>query len=279
MNKIIDGKQASLLIKEELKQFTNTLDKKPGLAVIQVGNNPASTTYVRNKKKAAEYIGINFNHYHFEESTTEELIELINNLNKQDDIDGIIVQLPLPTEIDQNKVINTISEDKDVDGLTIRNIGKLLCGEEGLTPCTPTGIIKLLEMNNVEIEGKNAVVIGRSLLVGKPIANMLLNKNATVTICHTKTKNLKEITSQADILIVACGTSKLIKKDMVKDGAIVIDVGINKNNQGALCGDVDFDDVIEKASLITPVPGGVGPMTVAMLNYNVIKSYKKRRYK
>lgn len=279
MNKIIDGKKTSEIIKDELKEYVNTLEIKPGLAVIQVGNNPASTTYVNNKKKAAEYIGINFYHYHYETASNDDLINIINELNNDEKIDGIIVQLPLPKELDTNLIINSIRSDKDVDGLTINNIGKLVSGVDCLSSCTPTGIIKLLEMNNIEIEGKNAVVIGRSILVGKPIANMLLNRNATVTICHSKTKNLKEITSQADILIVACGKEKLIKKEMVKENAIIIDVGINRNQEGKLCGDVDFDDVYDKVSLITPVPGGVGPMTVAMLNYNVIKSYKLRRYK
>lgn len=279
MNKIIDGKAASEIIKNELKEFTSTLIDKPGLAVIQVGNNPASNTYVNNKKKAAEYVGINFYHYHYETSTTKEIIDKINELNEDNNIDGIIVQLPLPKDLDTSLILNTISAEKDVDGLTTNNIGKLLSEMDCLTSCTPTGIMKLLEMNNISIEGKHAVIVGRSILVGKPIANMMLNKNATVTICHSKTQNLGEITKQADILVVACGKEKLITKEMIKDNAVVIDVGINRNSEGKLCGDVDFADVYDKVSLITPVPGGVGPMTVAMLNYNVIKSYKSRRYK
>jgi len=278
MNNIIDGKASSIKIKEELKTYVDSLDEKPGLVVIQVGDNPASNTYVKNKKLAAEYIGINFFHYKYEENTSEEeLINKIKELNNDNSVDGIIVQLPLPKGFNETKIINYIDPNKDVDGLTELNAGKLVNNEDCLSSCTPTGIMKLLEMYNIEIEGKNAVVVGRSILVGKPIATMLLNKNATVTICHSKTKNLKEITKNADILVVATGHINTITEDMVNENAVVIDVGINRNEENKLCGDVDFNNIKDKVKLITPVPGGVGPMTVAMLNYNVIKSYKKRR--
>lgn len=278
MNNIIDGKASSIKIKEELKTYVDSLDEKPGLVVIQVGDNPASNTYVKNKKLAAEYIGINFFHYKYEENTSEEeLINKIKELNNDNSVDGIIVQLPLPKGFNETKIINYIDPNKDVDGLTELNAGKLVNNEDCLSSCTPTGIMKLLEMYNVEIEGKNTVVVGRSILVGKPIATMLLNKNATVTICHSKTKNLKEITKNADILVVATGHINTITEDMVNENAVVIDVGINRNEENKLCGDVDFNTIKDKVKLITPVPGGVGPMTVAMLNYNVIKSYKKRR--
>jgi len=278
MNNIIDGKASSIKIKEELKTYVDSLDEKPGLVVIQVGDNPASNTYVKNKKLAAEYIGINFFHYKYEEKTSEEeLINKIKELNNDNSVDGIIVQLPLPKGFNETKIINYIDPNKDVDGLTELNAGKLVNNEDCLSSCTPTGIMKLLEMYNIEIEGKNAVVVGRSILVGKPIATMLLNKNATVTICHSKTKNLKEITKNADILVVATGHINTITEDMVNENAVVIDVGINHNEENKLCGDVDFNNIKDKVKLITPVPGGVGPMTVAMLNYNVIKSYKKRR--
>ena len=278
MNNIIDGKASSIKIKEELKTYVDSLDEKPGLVVIQVGDNPASNTYVKNKKLAAEYIGINFFHYKYEENTSEEeLINKIKELNNDNSVDGIIVQLPLPKGFNETIIINYIDPNKDVDGLTELNAGKLVNNEDCLSSCTPTGIMKLLEMYNVEIEGKNTVVVGRSILVGKPIATMLLNKNATVTICHSKTKNLKEITKNADILVVATGHINTITEDMVNENAVVIDVGINRNEENKLCGDVDFNTIKDKVKLITPVPGGVGPMTVAMLNYNVIKSYKKRR--
>ena len=278
MNNIIDGKASSIKIKEELKTYVESLDEKPGLVVIQVGDNPASNTYVKNKKLAAEYIGINFFHYKYEENTSEEeLINKIKELNNDNSVDGIIVQLPLPKGFNETKIINYIDPNKDVDGLTELNAGKLVNNEDCLSSCTPTGIMKLLEMYNVEIEGKNAVVVGRSILVGKPIATMLLNKNATVSICHSKTKNLKEITKNADILVVATGHINTITEDMVNENTVVIDVGINRNEENKLCGDVDFNNIKDKVKLITPVPGGVGPMTVAMLNYNVIKSYKKRR--
>ena len=278
MNNIIDGKSSSIKIKEELKAYVDSLGEKPGLVVIQVGDNPASNTYVKNKKLAAEYIGINFFHYKYEENTSEEeLINKIKELNNDNSVDGIIVQLPLPKGFNETKIINYIDPNKDVDGLTELNAGKLVNNEDCLSSCTPTGIMKLLEMYNVEIEGKNAVVVGRSILVGKPIATMLLNKNATVTICHSKTKNLKEITKNADILVVATGHINTITDDMVNENSVVIDVGINRNQENKLCGDVDFNNIKDKVKLITPVPGGVGPMTVAMLNYNVIKSYKKRR--
>lgn len=274
MNKIIDGKLVSSNIKQSLKEEINNLEEKPTLVVIQVGNNEASNVYIKNKEKAALYVGMNFKHLKFDSDIKEaEIIEAIEKLNNDSKVNGIIVQLPLPDHLNSNKIINVINPLKDIDGLTTTNLGKLFNGEECLTSCTPTGIIELLKNYKIELEGKNVVIVGRSTLVGKPLMHLLLKENATVTICHSKTKNLKEYTKEADILIVAVGKKHLINKDMIKEGSVVIDVGINKVD-GKLYGDVNFDDVFDKVSLITPVPGGVGPMTIALLLRNTLKSYK-----
>lgn len=273
MNKIIDGKSLSSNIKMELNAEINKLNIKPMLVVIQVGNDEASSVYVNNKEKSALNIGMNFKHMHFEENISEkELIGEISRLNNDKEVNGIIVQLPLPKHLDSKKIINHINPIKDVDGLTNVNLGKLVSGGYCLTSCTPTGIMHLLKEYNVNLCGKHAVIVGRSNLVGKPLIHMLLEEDATVTVTHSKTKNLENFTKQADILIVAVGKKHLIKESMIKDGAVVIDVGINRID-GKLYGDVDYEEVIKKASLITPVPGGVGPMTVAMLLKNTLKSY------
>ena len=274
---IIDGKQLSKEIKAEIKQRVEGLKQKynevPTLAIILVGNDPASETYVKNKDKAINFVGMEARVIHLEEDTKEEkVLSIIDELNKDDKINGILIQLPLPKHINTNKVINRVKATKDVDGLTEINTGRLALGAEAVVPCTPAGVIKLIESTGETIEGKHAVIIGRSILVGKPVAQLLLQKNATVTMCHSKTKDLKSITSQADILVVAIGNAKFIKEDMVKEGAIVIDVGINRVD-GKVVGDVDFDNVSAKASHITPVPGGCGPMTITMLIENTIKCY------
>jgi|TARA_Y100000310_G_scaffold308996_1_gene352655 methylenetetrahydrofolate dehydrogenase (NADP+)/methenyltetrahydrofolate cyclohydrolase len=275
MATIIDGKKIAEEVLLELKDKIDKLDKKPGLAVIIVGDNKASKIYVRKKEEACTKIGIYSEKHELEESTSEEkLIELIDELNNKDDIHGILVQLPLPGHINEDKVINAILPSKDVDGFHPVSIGKLFIGENRLVPCTPKGIMKLIESTGEEIEGKNAVVIGRSNIVGKPVALLLLQKNATVTVCHSKTENINEITKNADILVAAVGKPKLVTEDMVKEGAIVIDVGMNRTEEG-LCGDVDFENVKEKCSFITPVPGGVGPMTVAMLMENCLECFEK----
>ncbi|MFA5603445.1 MAG: bifunctional methylenetetrahydrofolate dehydrogenase/methenyltetrahydrofolate cyclohydrolase FolD [Bacilli bacterium] len=274
MNKIIDGKKISLEINEELKQEVKTFKTKPGLVVIQVGDDSASNVYVKSKQKAANEVGINFLHIKYENNITEEEIILkIKELNNDSNINGIIVQLPIPKELNEKKIINSIDDLKDVDGLTYKNIGKLASNTSGLISCTPLGIMELLNRYNVKISKKHVVIVGRSNLVGKPLINLFLNKDATVTICHSKTDDLKKYTKMADILVVAVGKKDLITADMVKDNAIIIDVGINKVDN-KLYGDVDFEEVYKKASLITPVPGGVGPMTVAMLLKNTIISYK-----
>lgn len=273
MNKIIDGKMISSKIKEEIKEKVEKVNIKPTLVVIQVGDDEASNVYVKNKKNAASNVGMDFKYIQFEENIDEfKIIETIENLNKDNSVNGIIVQLPLPQQLNSNKIINHINPIKDVDGLTTINLGKLFNDEECLTSCTPTGIIKLLKEYNIKLEGKYVTIVGRSKLVGKPLIHMLLKENATVTICHSKTANLKHFTTQADILIVATGKMHLIGSEMIKKGAIIIDVGINKVD-GKLYGDVDFNDVLEKVSYITPVPGGVGPMTIAMLLNNTLKSY------
>ena len=276
MTQLIDGKKISGEIKDELKEKVSSL-KKEGteitLAVIQVGNDPASTVYVGNKKKACEYIGIKSLAYELEEETTEkELLDLIDELNARDDVNGILVQLPLPKHIDESKVIEKIDRKKDVDGFHPANVGELVIGGPGFVSCTPAGVIELLKRSDVEIEGKNCVVIGRSNIVGKPMALLLLRENGTVTITHSRTKNLKEITKQADILVVAIGKPKFITAEYVKEGAVVIDVGIHRNENNKLCGDVDFESVAPLCSKITPVPGGVGPMTIAMLMNNCVRS-------
>lgn len=278
MAAIIDGKAISLQIKEELKEKAAKM-KEQGtdvtLAVIQVGNNPASCVYVRNKKKGCEYIGIGSVSYELpEETTQQELLDLITQLNERKDVNGILVQLPLPDHIDEDTVIKAIDPKKDVDGFHPQSVGALCIGQPGFVSCTPAGIIQLLKRSGIEIAGKECVVLGRSNIVGKPMALLLLRENATVTIAHSRTANLKEVTSRADILIVAVGRPKMITRDYVKPGAVVIDVGINRDENNKLCGDVDFEDVEPVCSAITPVPGGVGPMTIAMLLNNCIESVK-----
>lgn len=273
MNKIIDGKKISLEVKEHLKNEISLLNKKPTLVVISVGDDPASKVYVKQKQKCAEYVGINYIHLNYDTVTEKDLLLKIDELNSDKNINGIIVQLPLPKYLDSTKIVNAISPKKDVDGLSYINAGKLLNNESCLVSCTPKGIMHLLYNEKVDLEGKNVVVIGRSILVGKPMMNLLINANATVTLCHSKTKELAKITKKADVLIVAIGKKHFIKKDMVKKGSIIIDVGINRVDN-KLYGDVDFDDVYDKAKKITPVPGGVGPMTVVMLMANVLEAYK-----
>lgn len=276
MTQIIDGKQISKQIKDELKDKVSKYKAEGtqiSMAVIMVGNDPASAVYVNNKKKACEYIGIRSLSYELPEETTEaELLELIDKLNNDPSVNGILVQLPVPKHIDDNKIIRAISPLKDVDGFHTQNVGSLCIGEKGFISCTPAGIIQLLKRSGIEIAGKECVVIGRSNIVGKPMALLLLQENATVTVCHSKTKDLKEVTKRADILVVAIGKPKMITSEYVKDGAVVIDVGIHRNENNQLCGDVDYDDVYEKCSYITPVPGGVGPMTIAMLMNNCVES-------
>ena len=275
MAKLIDGKLISTQIKDELKEEVANSGLKATLAVIQVGNDPASSVYVGNKKKACAYIGIESLSYELpEETTEEELLALIDKLNEDDSVNGILVQLPVPKHIDEKKIIDRISPLKDVDGFHPESVGNLCIGNKGFVSCTPAGIIELLKRSDVSIEGKECVVIGRSNIVGKPMALLLLRENGTVTICHSKTKNLKEICKRADILIAAVGKPKLITKDYVKEGAVVIDVGIHRMEDKKLCGDVDFDDVFPVAGAITPVPGGVGPMTIAMLMVNCVKAAK-----
>ncbi|MBR5357570.1 MAG: bifunctional methylenetetrahydrofolate dehydrogenase/methenyltetrahydrofolate cyclohydrolase FolD [Lachnospiraceae bacterium] len=276
---IIDGKLTSSIIKDELKEKVEELKKqgKTGsLAVIQVGNDPASSIYVKNKKKACEYIGIGSVSYELSENTTQEkLLDTIDELNKRSDIAGILVQLPLPKHINEDEVIKAISPKKDVDGFHVENVGALCVGEDGFVSCTPAGVIELLKRYNVEMSGKNCVVVGRSNIVGKPMALLMLRENATVTVCHSKTQNLKDACKNADILIVAIGKPKFINEEYVKDGAVVIDVGIHRDENNKMCGDVDFESVKDKVSKITPVPGGVGPMTIAMLMNNCVKAIEK----
>lgn len=278
MYQIIDGKKISAEIKDELKVRVAELKeegKNVALAVIQVGNDPASSVYVGNKKKACAYIGIESLSYELEEQTTEEeLLHLIDKLNSDDKVNGILVQLPLPKHIDENKVIQAISPKKDVDGFHMQNVGALCVGGEGYVSCTPLGIIELLKRSGISIEGKNCVVLGRSNIVGKPMSLLLLRENGTVTICHSKTQDIRSITRQADILVVAIGKPKFVDETFIKEGAVVIDVGIHRNEENKLCGDVDFDRVAPHTSAITPVPGGVGPMTIAMLMNNCVKSLK-----
>ena len=275
---IIDGKEVARKTRDNLKNKVLELKKRnifPKLAVIMVGDDPASKIYVRNKSKACEELGIEYEEFLLKEDITQqELLDLINELNNKQDIHGILLQSPIPNHLDINEAFRTISPEKDVDGFNPLNVGKLVLGQETFISCTPFGVIKMLEEYNIEIEGKNAVVIGRSNIVGKPMLQCLLNKHATVTICHSKTKNLKEITSKADILVAAIGKPKFVTQDMVKPGAVVIDVGINRGEDGKVCGDVDFENVEKIAGYITPVPGGVGPMTIAMLMTNIIKAAK-----
>jgi methylenetetrahydrofolate dehydrogenase (NADP+)/methenyltetrahydrofolate cyclohydrolase len=273
---IIDGKKISSEIKDELKNKVSVL-KEQGieitLAVIQVGEDPASTVYVGNKKKACEYIGIRSLAYELPENTTqEELVTLVERLNQDNSVNGILVQLPLPKQIDENIIIQTISPRKDVDGFHPQSVGALSIGQKGFVSCTPAGVIQLLKRSNIDLEGKECVIIGRSNIVGKPMSLLMLRENATVTVCHSRTKNLMEVTKRADILIVAIGKPRFVTKDYVKEGAVIIDVGMHRNENNKLCGDVDFEDVVEHVSAITPVPGGVGPMTIAMLMNNCVES-------
>lgn len=276
MAQLIDGKVISQQIKDELKEKVADLKahgKEIGMAVIQVGNDPASSVYVGNKKKACAYIGIRSESYELlEETTQDELLALIEKLNADDKIHGILVQLPVPKHIDEDTIIKAISPKKDVDGFHPQSVGALTIGQPGFVSCTPAGIIQLLKRSGVEIEGKECVVIGRSNIVGKPMALLLLRENGTVTITHSRTKNLKEVCKRADILVVAIGRPKMIDASYVKEGAVVIDVGIHRNENNKLCGDVDFDSVEKVASAITPVPGGVGPMTIAMLMNNCVEA-------
>ena len=275
---IINGKEIAQTIKDEIKEEVASL-KKAGktccLAVIQIGNDPASSVYVANKKKACEYIGIESLSYELPQETTEaKLLELIDKLNDDTAVHGILCQLPLPRHINEKNILNRISPKKDVDGFHPQNVGALVVGEFGFVSCTPAGIVELLKRSKIEIEGKNCVVIGRSNIVGKPMALLMLRENATVTICHSKTKNLKEICKQADILIVAVGKPLFVTRDFIKKGAVVIDVGIHRDENNKLCGDVDYNDVEPLVSAITPVPGGVGPMTICMLMKNCLEAMK-----
>lgn len=276
MPQIIDGKTISTAIKDELKKEVAENNIKATLAVIQVGNDPASSVYVGNKKKACEYIGIGSASYELPEETTEdELLKLIDDLNEDDSISGILVQLPVPKHIDDRKIIERISPLKDVDGFHPESVGNLCIGRDGFVSCTPAGIIELMRRSGIPIEGKECVVIGRSNIVGKPMALLLLANNGTVTVCHSRTRNLKEICKRADILVAAVGKPKMINRDYIKEGAVVIDVGIHRMDNGKLCGDVDYEDVSDIVSAITPVPGGVGPMTIAMLMVNCVKAAKQ----
>ena len=280
MAQIIDGKELAknirLKLKEEVIELKNA-DINPKLAVIMVGDDKASKVYVKNKSKACEDVGIEYEEYLLSaETKMEELLELIEKLNNDETVHGILVQSPLPQGLDANVAFRTISPKKDVDGFNPINVGKLSLNQDCFVSCTPFGVIKMLEAYNIQIEGAHAVVIGRSNIVGKPLVQCLLNKNATVTVCHSRTKNLKEMTKQADILIAAIGKPKFVTEDMVKENAVVIDVGINRMDDGKLVGDTDFENIKEKASHITPVPGGVGPMTIAMLMHNVVKAAKQQ---
>ena len=279
--KIINGKEVSQKIKDELKSQTEDLLSQgivPCLAVIIVGNDPASRVYVNNKKKACEYIGFKSLEYALSENTSEnELLELISSLNNNDEIDGILCQLPLPKHINEKNVIDSILPEKDVDAFHPQNVGRIMIGDYHVLPCTPAGVMELIKSENIPLEGKNAVVLGRSNIVGKPMAMLLLQSNATVTVCHSKTQNLKEICKTADVLVSAIGKAKFVTEDMIKQGAVVIDVGINRDESGKLCGDVDFENVSKKASFITPVPGGCGPMTISMLMKNTYNAAVKRR--
>lgn len=277
----MNGKELAKEIRGNLKIEVEELKKQgiiPKLAVIMIGDDKASQVYVRNKSKACDEIGIEYEEYLKDASTTQdELLNLIDELNEREDISGILLQSPIPRHLDIREAFNRIDYKKDVDGFNPINVGKLAIGEDCFISCTPYGVVKLLEANNIEIEGKHVVILGRSNIVGRPLIQCMLNEHATVTVCHSRTQNLKEFTKQADILISAIGKAKFVTEDMVKDGAVVIDVGINRNDEGKLVGDVDYENVEPKTSYITPVPGGVGPMTIAMLMNNVVKAAKINR--
>lgn len=275
---IIDGKKVSAEVKAQVAAETKELIAKgitPGLAVVIVGDDSASRVYVNNKKKACEIVGFKSEEYALPKETTQkELLDLVKKLNDKKDINGILVQLPLPKHLDEKEVIETISPKKDVDAFNAVNVGKIMIGDYDFLPCTPAGVMEMLKSYNISVDGKNCVVIGRSNIVGKPMSMLLLHKNGTVTVCHSHTKNLKEVCSNADILVAAVGVPKFVKADMVKEGAVVIDVGMDRDENGKLCGDVDFENVKVKTSFITPVPGGVGPMTIATLMKNTLKACK-----
>lgn len=279
MANLINGKEVSAAVKLRVKNQTEELIEKsgitPGLAVVIVGNDPASRVYVNSKKKACAEVGFNSYEYALPEDTTQqELLELVEKLNNDSKVNGILCQLPLPKQIDENAIINAIRPEKDVDAFHPFNVGKIMIGEFAFLPCTPAGVMELIDSTGVEVSGKNCVVIGRSNIVGKPMSMLLLHRSGTVTICHSKTQNLTEICQNADILVAAVGRANFVTADMVKEGAVVIDVGMNRLENGKLCGDVDFNEVEKKASFITPVPGGVGPMTIAMLMQNTLTAAK-----
>lgn len=280
MAEILDGKMLAKEIRENLRKEVEILKQKnivPHFAVIMVGDNDASKVYVKNKSKACDEIGIKFEEYLLSKDTTqEELIKLIKKLNTDKNTNGILLQSPIPNQLNIQEAFNTISPEKDVDGFNSYNVGNLCIGQDGFVPCTPLGIMRILEKYKIEIDGKKVAIIGRSNIVGKPMAQCMLAKNATVTICHSKTKELKKELKDADIIVAAVGKTNIVTKDLVKDGVVIIDVGMNRNDEGKLCGDVDFENVKEKASYITPVPGGVGPMTIAMLMENVVKATKQQ---
>lgn len=277
MSKIIDGKSLSLEIQNDIKQTVKFEMIKPSVAIIQVGNDPASTAYIKNKEKACDNVGIFFRHFNFDDGTPElTIVNKIKELNNDDYVNGIIVQLPLPERYNEKRLVNQILNSKDIDGLTDINVGRLLNGKKTLVPCTPLAIMELLKKYEVSLEGKHVVIVGKGKLVGRPLAYLMLNEGATVTVCHSRTEDLANFTKQADILISAAGVKNLITADMVKDGVVVIDVGTNYED-GKISGDVDFDNVSKKASLITPVPGGVGPMTIAMLIKNIVSCYYNKK--
>lgn len=283
MAKIIDGREISAAVKQQIKEEVVSLNKQGievGLAVIIVGDDPASKVYVANKEKACEQLGITSYKYALPaETTNEELLSLIEKLNNNKKVNGILCQLPLPKHLDEKLIINSIVPEKDVDAFHPQNVGKIMIGDFDFLPCTPAGVIEMLKYSGIEMSGKKCVVVGRSNIVGKPMAMLLLHNNATVTVCHSRTVNLKEECANADILVVAIGKAKFVTADMVKEGAVVIDVGMDRDENGKLCGDVDFDSVSKKASAITPVPGGVGPMTIAMLMKNTLTAAKKQNSK
>lgn len=280
MAKLINGKEVSLAVQEQIRKETEALKEKgitPGLAVVIVGDDPASRTYVNNKKKACERVGFHSEEYALPATTTQEkLLALVKELNQRPEINGILVQSPLPKGLDEKMIVENIDPNKDVDAFHAVNVGKIMIGDFSFLPCTPAGVIELLDYEGIDIAGKECVVLGRSNIVGKPMAMLLLHRNGTVTICHSRTKNLQEVCARADILVAAVGKPGFVTGDMVKEGAVVIDVGINRNAEGKLCGDVDFDSVAPKAAYLTPVPGGVGPMTIAMLMQNTLTAAKEQ---